>query len=47
MKINVVRYGAKITGGGGGGTVAVLGLNTANTHAALKQIQQIYQQQTG
>ena len=38
-------FGAKITGGGSGGTVAVLG--DQNSHAAIKQIAKAYANETG
>jgi L-arabinokinase len=40
-------YGAKITGGGSGGTVAVFCADTPDAHAALAQAAQAYHQQTG
>ena len=40
-------YGAKITGGGSGGTVAVLMNDTAQAKAAIEQIMSAYQQRTG
>jgi L-arabinokinase len=40
-------YGAKITGGGSGGTVAILCNDTPQTDQAIGQIMRDYQQQTG
>mmetsp|Transcript_18960 Transcript_18960/g.52888 ORF Transcript_18960/g.52888 Transcript_18960/m.52888 type:complete len:390 (-) Transcript_18960:254-1423(-) len=40
-------YGAKITGGGSGGTVCILGTSEPGGEAAVKQVQQEYQQRTG
>jgi len=40
-------YGAKITGGGSGGTVAILAATTARASAAIADILHTYQQQTG
>jgi len=40
-------YGAKITGGGSGGTVAVLAATTARATAAIADICHAYEQQTG
>ena len=40
-------YGARITGGGSGGTVAVLAENTARADEALGEIMHEYQQRTG
>jgi L-arabinokinase len=40
-------YGAKITGGGSGGTVAVLLEDTPGAAAAVEEIMNIYQSQTG
>lgn len=40
-------YGAKITGGGSGGTVAVLCNDDDKTDGAIAEIMRIYQQQTG
>lgn len=40
-------YGAKITGGGAGGTVAVLGKDTPAGEASVKCIFETYQKQTG
>jgi len=39
--------GAKVTGGGAGGTVAVLGWNTPSAHQAFQRTIQRYQKQTG
>jgi len=40
-------YGAKITGGGSGGTVAVLGELGESVDAAIEEIMKVYQQRTG
>jgi L-arabinokinase len=40
-------YGAKITGGGSGGTVAILAEESASVDAALAEIMSIYEKQTG
>jgi galactokinase len=40
-------YGAKITGGGSGGTVAVLAVTTARATAAIGDIMHAYERQTG
>ncbi|HSV14599.1 MAG TPA: hypothetical protein VLI90_10080, partial [Tepidisphaeraceae bacterium] len=40
-------YGAKITGGGSGGTVAVLAEKSPSVDAAVNQIMSIYEQRTG
>ena len=40
-------YGAKITGGGSGGTVAVLAEQSASVDAAIAEIMSIYEQETG
>jgi L-arabinokinase len=40
-------YGAKITGGGSGGTVAVLAATTARASGAIADILRTYEQQTG
>jgi L-arabinokinase len=40
-------YGAKITGGGSGGTVAVLAATTARASGAIHDVMQAYEQQTG
>jgi L-arabinokinase len=40
-------YGAKITGGGSGGTVAVLADTTARANDEIQEIMRAYQQQTG
>jgi len=40
-------YGAKITGGGSGGTVAVLAATTARASAAVTDIMHTYEKQTG
>ena len=40
-------YGAKITGGGSGGTVAVLASTTARATAAISDIMQRYERETG
>jgi L-arabinokinase len=40
-------YGAKITGGGSGGTVAVLAATTARATGAIHDIMQVYDRQTG
>ena len=40
-------FGAKITGGGSGGTVAVLGESTPSADAAIAQIMKEYEQKTG
>lgn len=40
-------WGAKITGGGSGGTIAILASEGNRTDAALQDIQMVYQQQTG
>jgi L-arabinokinase len=40
-------YGAKITGGGSGGTVAVLAESTPSADAAITQIMKEYEQKTG
>jgi L-arabinokinase len=40
-------YGAKITGGGSGGTVAVLAESGQGVDAAVAEIMQIYEQRTG
>ena len=40
-------YGAKITGGGSGGTVAVLAEQSASVDAAIEEIMSLYEKQTG
>jgi len=40
-------FGAKITGGGAGGTVAILGRDTAEANAAVKEIFKKYHAKTG
>jgi L-arabinokinase len=40
-------YGAKITGGGSGGTVAVLAESAASVDAAIEKIMSLYENQTG
>ena len=40
-------YGAKITGGGSGGTVAILAATTARASGAIHDIMQAYERQTG
>ena len=40
-------FGAKITGGGAGGTVAILGRNTLQANEAISEIIAAYRQQTG
>jgi L-arabinokinase len=40
-------YGAKITGGGSGGTVAVLCEKNAEADAAIREIMDVYATQTG
>lgn len=40
-------FGAKITGGGSGGTVCVLGLSTPEGHAALEAVVAQYATETG
>ena len=54
MLVDLVRahehaglYGAKITGGGSGGTVAVLAATTARATGALHEILHEYEKQTG
>jgi galactokinase len=54
LLVNLVRerepaglYGAKITGGGSGGTVAVLAEKSASADAAIEQIMSAYEKQTG
>ena len=40
-------FGAKITGGGAGGTVAVLGRNTTQAKASFQHVAETYKKQTG
>ena len=40
-------YGAKITGGGSGGTVAILAEQSVQVDAALAEVMSLYEQQTG
>jgi len=40
-------YGAKITGGGSGGTVAILAEQSPGADAAIAQIMSVYEQRTG
>jgi galactokinase len=40
-------YGAKITGGGSGGTVAILCDDTPAADAAVAEVMAVYQQRTG
>lgn len=54
LLVNLVRsktgndlFGAKITGGGAGGTVAILGRNTQVAEKAFKEITESYKRQTG
>ena len=54
LLVNLVRreagndlFGAKITGGGAGGTVAVLGRSTPRAEAAFKHVAEAYKRQTG
>ena len=53
LLVNLVRsergndlFGAKITGGGAGGTVAVLGRDTSNAETAFQRVTAAYQNQT-
>ncbi len=54
LLVNLVRaesgsdlFGAKITGGGAGGTVAVLGRDTPRASAAFQRVTEVYENQTG
>ncbi len=54
LLVNLVRaenghdlFGAKITGGGAGGTVAVIGRDTPVAESAFKRVAAIYKKQTG
>lgn len=44
---NRVLFGAKVTGGGGGGTVAILGQNSSRTVETINQIIEKYEKITG